>query len=44
MVELIFTQSETEFYEEALSLVQDLTATKISPDLWKVFEVIYQVI
>lgn len=33
-----------EFYEEALSLVFDLTSKKISPDLWKVLEMIYQVI
>lgn len=32
-----------EFYEEALSLVYDLTSKKISPDLWKVLEMIYQV-
>ena len=32
-----------EFYEEALSLVFDLTTKKISPDLWKVLEMIYQV-
>ena len=32
-----------EFYEEALSLVFDLTSKKISPDLWKVLEMIYQV-
>ena len=32
-----------EFYEEALSLVYDLTCKKISPDLWKVLEMIYQV-
>lgn len=32
-----------EFYEEALSLVFDLTSKKISADLWKVLEIIYQV-
>ncbi len=32
-----------EFYEEALSLVFDLTSKKISADLWKVLEMIYQV-
>ena len=32
-----------EFYEEALSLVYDLTSKKISADLWKVLEMIYQV-
>jgi len=43
VVGLIFTQSAMEFYEEALSLVYDLTCKKISPDLWKVLEMIYQV-
>ena len=43
VVGLIFTQSAMEFYEEALSLVFDLTCKKISPDLWKVLEMIYQV-
>lgn len=33
-----------EFYEEALSLVYDLTTKKITPDLWKVLEMIYQVL
>lgn len=33
-----------EFYEEALSLVFDLTSKKISADLWKVLEMLYQVI
>ena len=32
-----------EFYEEAFSLVFDLTSKKISPDLWKVLEMMYQV-
>lgn len=31
-----------EFYEEALSLVYDLTGKKISADMWKVLELIYQ--
>lgn len=44
VVGLIFTQSAMEFYEEALSLVYDLTSKKISPDLWKVLEMIYQVL
>lgn len=33
----------SEFYEEALSLVYDLTSKKISPDMWQVLELIYQV-
>ena len=43
VVGLIFTQSAMEYYEEAFSLVFDLTSKKISPDLWKVLEMIYQV-
>nr|BAN20938.1 importin 7 [Riptortus pedestris] len=39
----IFTQGVMEFYEEALSLVYDLTTKSISPDMWKVFEIMYQV-
>jgi len=39
----IFSQSVMEFYEEALSLVYDLTSKTISPDMWKVLELIYQV-
>lgn len=39
----IFSQSVMEFYEEALSLVYDLTSKAISPDMWKVLELIYQV-
>lgn len=32
-----------EFYEEVLALIYDLTSKQISPDMWKVFELIYQV-
>uniref|UniRef100_A0A0A9YIV7 Importin-7 n=2 Tax=Lygus hesperus TaxID=30085 RepID=A0A0A9YIV7_LYGHE len=39
----IFTNCIMEYYEEALSLVYDLTTKHISPDLWKVFELMYQV-
>ncbi|XP_024936416.1 importin-7 isoform X2 [Cephus cinctus] len=38
----IFGQSVMEFYEEALSLVCDLTGRSISEDMWKVLELIYQ--
>lgn len=38
----IFSQSVMEFYEEALSLVYDLTLRSISGDMWKVLELIYQ--
>ena len=43
VVGLILSQSAMGFYEEALSLVFDLNSKKISPDLWKVLEMIYQV-
>ncbi|XP_026473406.1 importin-7 [Ctenocephalides felis] len=39
----IFQQSVMDLYEEALSLVYDLTQKKISPDMWQVLELIYQV-
>lgn len=32
-----------EFYEEVLSLIYDLTCKHISPDMWRVFELLYQV-
>lgn len=32
-----------EFYEEVLALVYDLTCSRISPDMWRVFELLYQV-
>ncbi|XP_050295459.1 importin-7 [Anthonomus grandis grandis] len=32
-----------DFYEEILSLIYDLTSKQISPDMWKVFELVYQV-
>ncbi|XP_012141645.1 importin-7 msk [Megachile rotundata] len=38
----IFGESVMEFYEEALSLVYDLTKTTISEDMWKVLELMYQ--
>ncbi|PSN35756.1 Importin-7 [Blattella germanica] len=40
----IFSQSVMEFYEEALSLVYDLTSKTISPDMWKVLELMYQLL
>ena len=33
----------SEFYEETFSLVYDLTAKTISPDMWQMLELIYQV-
>nr|CAI5832904.1 unnamed protein product [Callosobruchus analis] len=32
-----------EFYEEVLALIFDLTSKEISQDMWKVFELLYQV-
>lgn len=32
-----------EFYEEILTLIYDLTSKQISADMWKVFELLYQV-
>ncbi|KAK3874176.1 hypothetical protein Pcinc_016350 [Petrolisthes cinctipes] len=42
VVGLILTKSVMEFYEEALGLVYSLTSTRISPDLWKCYEMMYQ--
>lgn len=39
----ILTTNSAEFYEEAFSLTYDLTSKNISPDMWKLLEVIYQV-
>ncbi|XP_014261678.1 importin-7 isoform X2 [Cimex lectularius] len=39
----IFTGNLMEFYEEAMSLVYDLTTKSISEDMWKVFEHMYRV-
>ncbi|KAH0951493.1 hypothetical protein HN011_002965 [Eciton burchellii] len=38
----IFEHSVMEFYEEALSLVYDLTGKVISENMWKILELIYQ--
>lgn len=38
----IFSQSVMEFYEEALSLVFVLTGKRISEDMWKLLELLYQ--
>ena len=37
----IFTNSIMEFYEEAMSLSCDLTTKHVSPDMWKMLEVVY---
>lgn len=39
----IFQQSIMDFYEEACSLVYDLTAETIAPDMWQMLELMYQV-
>lgn len=39
----ILSQNIAEFYEEAFSLVYDLTLKSITPDMWKLLELIYQV-
>ena len=33
----------SEFYEETFSLVYDLTSKTVSPDMWQMLELIYQV-
>ncbi|OXU20007.1 hypothetical protein TSAR_005120 [Trichomalopsis sarcophagae] len=38
----IFNHGVMEFYEEALSLVYDLTGKAISEDMWKVLELMYE--
>ncbi|XP_063698998.1 importin-7 [Culicoides brevitarsis] len=38
----ILNTNVAEFYEEAFSLVYDLTSKNISPDMWKLLEYIYQ--
>jgi len=38
----VFQNAISEFYEEAFSLVYDLTSKNISPDMWKLLELIYQ--
>ncbi|KFM76182.1 Importin-7, partial [Stegodyphus mimosarum] len=42
VVGLILTQSVIEFYEESMSLIYSLSSNNISPDMWKVFELMYQ--
>ncbi|XP_055947486.1 importin-7-like [Argiope bruennichi] len=42
VIGLILTQSVIEFYEESMSLIYSLSSNNISPDMWKVFELMYQ--
>lgn len=39
----IFNQEMMELYEEAFTLITTITTNTISPDLWKIFEMMYQV-
>ncbi|CAG9857750.1 unnamed protein product [Phyllotreta striolata] len=39
----VFQNEAQEFYEEVLALIYDLTSKQVSPDMWKVFEMLYQV-
>lgn len=43
MVVHVLQNEFKEFYEEVLALVYDLTSKQISVDMWKVFELLYQV-
>uniref|UniRef100_A0A182VLJ7 Importin N-terminal domain-containing protein n=1 Tax=Anopheles merus TaxID=30066 RepID=A0A182VLJ7_ANOME len=38
----VLQQNVFEFYEEAFGLVCDLTSKSISPDMWKLLEIIYE--
>ncbi|KXJ70625.1 importin-7 [Aedes albopictus] len=38
----VLQHNVNEFYEEAFSLVYDLTSKSVSPDMWKLLEIIYQ--
>lgn len=39
----VLQNEDTEFYEEVLSLIYDLTSKHITEDMWRVFELLYQV-
>ena len=39
----IFNQEMMELYEEAFTLITTITTNTISPDLWKIFEMMYQI-
>ncbi|XP_076030766.1 importin-7 msk isoform X2 [Oratosquilla oratoria] len=43
VVGLILSKSVLEFYEEALALIYSLTSTRVSVDMWKCLEMMYQV-
>ncbi|XP_066249928.1 importin-7 isoform X1 [Euwallacea similis] len=43
VVAQVLQQEVQEYYEEILALIYDLTSKHVSPDMWKVFELMYQV-
>lgn len=43
LVVKIYSDDMMELYEEALTLVSTVTTSCISPDLWKIYELMYQV-
>lgn len=43
LVVKIYQEEMMELYEEALTLVSTVTTSSISPDLWKIYELMYQV-
>lgn len=44
VIGLVLTQGVIEFYEEVLSLVYSLTSAIVSPNMWTIFEMMYQVL
>ncbi|VVC45335.1 Armadillo-type fold,Armadillo-like helical,Importin-beta, N-terminal domain [Cinara cedri] len=43
IVHIFSTDSGSEYYEEALNLVCDLTNTQVSPNMWSILQLIYNV-
>ncbi|XP_066138762.1 importin-7 isoform X2 [Euwallacea fornicatus] len=43
VVAQVLQQEVQEYYEEILALIYDLTSKHVSPDMWKVFELMYQI-
>ena len=44
LVALILENSIVEFYEEALSLIYNMTANRITSDMWQCFELLQKVL
>ncbi|KAF2344245.1 Armadillo-type fold [Trinorchestia longiramus] len=44
LVALILNKNIMEFYEEALSLIYNLTSTHISPDLWQCYDMLHHLL